>query len=591
MKNIFLCLLILCIYSCKPLNNSHIDYQSIFDKPQKKHNFLVPYLDTDSTYWMVDRYTMEKKVSLGDIPMYINGIIPELGWTSVCNSYNSGRDGEFIFLLVYDKNGNKVDFLSVSLCSEIDGTSKYFLGTKEDNGKYKEAIFDIKTQKRLTPWFYKKYRGVSYSNITYTGNEHYFVKKRDQTPYNEKISFYSFNSNTPINIYNDSSIWYTSLDYVDHFIKDGQATFEFSEIQKDTEDFRSDKQTIIKRYKNNKYQHSFVVNYKGECIVCKDNQIGTKKTIVSSPWDSTYITIKTNSYHNLDSFYTPKSYLINNNGEVIFESVLKENGTIIYQLNNLFEENILKYDTFYIPKGEQPELKEYFNRIIDLEGNVYRENEYEFDDIISHLEKDKFSIMFPFNKETYRLLNKDEHLLEYYDKKLNRIENILPGYIFVYPSTIGGMTKASIFDEEKQEKIYFLIDTLGNEIIPKDHNQGQGMMSGRAFENAFGYVVRSDNGRTWYNFKGEQITPTSALIPEPYYYKNYHEQTSHFLDLNQYVRNIKDNQGIFKLMTTKSGEAYRLRYYMELRDGKAFHYKSDSILTEVDNKFEPFKAW
>ncbi|MBB6464048.1 hypothetical protein HNR74_005278, partial [Flammeovirga kamogawensis] len=29
---------------------------------------------------------------------------------------------------------------------------------------------------------------------------------------------------------------------------------------------------------------------------------------------------------------------------------------------------------------------------------------------------------------------------------------------------------------------------------------------------------------------------------------------------------------------------------MELRDGKAFHFKSDSILTEVTNKFEPFKV-
>ncbi|MBB3695941.1 hypothetical protein KMW28_12855 [Flammeovirga yaeyamensis] len=590
MRYIIITFLIVAMGCGKQKNNLEFDYSNIFDKPQKKHNFLVPYLDTDSTYWMVDRYTMEKKVSFGDIPMYINGIIPELGWTSVCNSYNSGRDGEFIFLLVYDKNGNKVNFLSVSLCSEIDGTSKYFLGTKEDNGKYKEAIFDIKTQKRLTPWFYKKYRGVSYSNIKYTGNEHYLVEKSDKTPYNERISFYSFHSDSPINVYNDSSIWYTGPLYVDHFIKDGQATFEFSEIQKGTDDFRSDKPTMIKRYKNNNYQHSFIVNYKGECIVCKDDQVGTKKTIVSSPWDSTYVTIKTNAYHNLDSLYTPKSYLFNNNGEVIFESVLKENQKVVYQINNLFKENILKYDTFYISKGEQPKLKEYFNRIIDLEGNVYRENEYDFDEIISLLEKDRFDFLYPFNNETYFFLN-EQHIFEYYDKKLNRIENILPKNISPEPFPFGGMTEASIYDEDKQETIYFLIDTLGYEIIPKNHNQGKGMMSGRAFENAFGYVVRSDNGRTWYNFKGEQITPTSALIPEPYYYKNYHEQTSHFLDLNQYVRNIKDNQGIFKLMTTKSGEAYRLRYYMELRDGKAFHYKSDSILTEVDNKFEPFKAW
>ncbi|QWG09859.1 hypothetical protein [Flammeovirga kamogawensis] len=531
---------------------------------------------------------MEKKVYLGGRPMRIWSIIPELGWVSIVNKFGNGvpSEGNYYFLLVYDADGNKLDFCTTTLCTEIDGTSKYFVGAKKEGDAYKEAIFDAKTAERLSPWYYKKYCGVNSKRIFYTGNGHYAIVEEPEDRREKDITFYSLKDNKITASYKNKQFAFSYPRIVKNFINQGQHTYNISMVNKERQDYLSDKKTMIERYKNKNYQHSIIVNYKGECIICKNDDIESSGRSYSSPWDSTYLTIRNNTYHDLDSLHPSKSYLFTNTGEKINESIEQEGGIDLVQKNGLFLEFSYKYEVDIYSDSDEPVLKYGLNRVVDLQGNEYSTDE-------------KFHYLFPFNHNTYKLLipnNTKEHKTDYFNDELEPIAPILPKDIYIVDQ-YGSFCHVSAYND-REEKIYFLVDTLGTEIVPRNHHQEGTMVSRsgwRTEENAFGYVISASpiGGAisTIYNFEGEQITPKFSILFTSPFTRPYNLKEAHFLDLNEYVKNIKNNQGVIRAATTKTGKKAKLYYYMELRDGKAFHFKSDSILTEVTNKFEPFKVW
>ncbi|ANQ50151.1 hypothetical protein MY04_2783 [Flammeovirga sp. MY04] len=556
-----------------------------FTVTQEKYDFLVPYLDADTSNWLVDRYTLEKKVKLPH-QVEILGVVPKLGYVSV-RERTYGKDfPDTLYQATFDKDGNNLPFIELEQCIESNGTINFFKGLRKNKeGELEVALFNANNGEKISKWYLKHNDDIRrvFKGLIYTGKGYYMVfdVKND--------SYLFFNSKgKQVNKYRKKGFQISYAYNQEFILKDSIQTIQLRFIKKGYTrkaiDFGIEDKPLEEVQKVYEEERMYLVDYKGDIILGEKHKIPAQSEIKGNPFESDkIIVIYKNAVNNkglgksFDVAET-KSVLYNIKGDLLQEYLIKSNeGGLSISIGSAMKNRYSIYEANWSSSSNQL----YHNPIYDVNSKGDKIEDKRFFKAKSFgcnqiLYNKKYGSKF----NDYEVLN-----LEDLEPSGNKFRNDID-YIRVQGRFIEGYQKG--YDNPRHEYLY---DTLGQTIV--NYNEKFGRLSLQKEEYLFGYF----NGKRYdsyafFTFDGYQISPFEFYgdIILLYYTKS---PSSNCIDQDLFARNLKNELGTFRLFCPGGffNLSSRERFYFELRDGKIIYFKSDDIYPQLNNQYERKKVF
>ncbi|ANQ50150.2 hypothetical protein MY04_2782 [Flammeovirga sp. MY04] len=556
-----------------------------FTETQEKHNFLVPYLDADTSNWLVDRYTLEKKVKLPH-QVEILGIVPKLGYVSV-RERTYGKDfPDTLYQAVFDKEGNNLPFIELEQCIEPNGTINFFKGIRKNKeGELEVALFSANSGEKISKWYPQSDDDIRrvYETLIYTANGHYMILDV------KKDSYLFFNpKGKKVNEYHKKDFQITFTRNQEFILKNGLQTIQLRFFKKgftrNAVFMGIEDKPLEEVQKVYEAERMYLVDYKGDIILGEKHKIPAQSEIKGNPFESDKIVVKYKNAINKKGFgksfdvAETKSALYNIKGELLQEYLIKSNeGGLSISIGSAMKNRYSIYEANWSSTSNQL----YHNPIYDVNSKGDK------------IEDKRF-----FNGKSFgcnQILYNKKYGSEFNDYEVLNLEDLAPSgnkfrndidYTSVQGRFIEGYQKG--YDNPRHEYLY---DTLGQTIV--NYNEEFGRLWLQKEEYLFGYFRSKDyNSYAFFTFDGYQISPFKFYgdIILLYYTKS---PSSNCIDQDLFARNLKNELGTFRLFCPGGffNLSSRERFYFELRDGKIIYFKSDDIYPQLNNQYERKKVF